>query len=378
MGSIMERPRKSGGISYQAMVRVYGGKPIVKTFGDRETAEDFVARMEKEVESARLALAMNRPCNRTMARGALLKGLDVSELSLDEEAAKKVFANERLMDTFKKYVNSGCASEKAKNGIKTMELVVGDVLLGQVKKRWVRQFVSHMRSIKTQHGKTYEYSTILGYLSMINCAMRWRSEELDLPYNRLPCSKFDLLPSDYSNERNRRLDHKEWISLRRALRKVQGSSNRHYRLLTYFAVATGARLQEMVLAEWEEVDLEKRTWIIPAAHTKMKQERMVPLTARAMKILKALERMKDPSRSEIFHLLGNTRSVSTVFTRIVRRSGVKDFHFHDLRHEGITQMVVKQRQLSVFEIMQMVGHNSLSMLKRYTNLRGDELVKKLL
>jgi hypothetical protein len=36
-----------------------------------------------------------------------------------------------------------------------------------------------------------------------------------------------------------------------------------------------------------------------------------------------------------------------------------------------------KRQLSVFEIMSMVGHKSLKMLHRYTNFRTDELVLRM-
>ena len=58
--------------------------------------------------------------------------------------------------------------------------------------------------------------------------------------------------------------------------------------------------------------------------------------------------------------------------------GIADLRWHDLRHEAISRMVLKQRHLSVFEIMDIVGHSSIEMLKRYTNLRGDELAAKLI
>jgi integrase len=58
--------------------------------------------------------------------------------------------------------------------------------------------------------------------------------------------------------------------------------------------------------------------------------------------------------------------------------GIKDLRFHDLRHEAISRIVLKQRHLSVFEIMKIVGHSSIEMLNRYANLRGEELSRKLI
>ncbi len=60
------------------------------------------------------------------------------------------------------------------------------------------------------------------------------------------------------------------------------------------------------------------------------------------------------------------------------RLGIVGLTFHDTRHEAVSRMVLTQRKLTVFEIMNIVGHSSLKMLKRYTNLRPSELVDKWL
>lgn len=40
-------------------------------------------------------------------------------------------------------------------------------------------------------------------------------------------------------------------------------------------------------------------------------------------------------------------------------------------------MVLHHRQLSTFEIMTVVGHSSIAMLRLYANLRGEELVERI-
>ncbi|TQM92440.1 tyrosine-type recombinase/integrase [Roseinatronobacter monicus] len=62
-----------------------------------------------------------------------------------------------------------------------------------------------------------------------------------------------------------------------------------------FAALTATRSKEIRGALWEEVDLEKELWIIPAARMKMDKEHRVPLSARAVELLKALPRLKGNS-----------------------------------------------------------------------------------
>jgi integrase len=55
-----------------------------------------------------------------------------------------------------------------------------------------------------------------------------------------------------------------------------------------FLVLTAVRSGSVRQAEWPEIDFERKLWIIPAEHTKAKQEHRVPLTPQAIKLLKSL------------------------------------------------------------------------------------------
>ncbi len=58
-----------------------------------------------------------------------------------------------------------------------------------------------------------------------------------------------------------------------------------------FLILTAVRSGSVRQAEWSEIDLNKRLWIIPAAHTKARQEHRVPLQPEAMALLKVMPRM---------------------------------------------------------------------------------------
>jgi len=58
------------------------------------------------------------------------------------------------------------------------------------------------------------------------------------------------------------------------------------------AALTATRSQEVRGALWDEIDLEGGLWIIPAARMKMDREHRVPLSARAVALLRALPRLE--------------------------------------------------------------------------------------
>jgi len=55
-----------------------------------------------------------------------------------------------------------------------------------------------------------------------------------------------------------------------------------------FLVLTGVRSGSVRLADRSEIDFTKKLWVIPAAHTKTKQEHRVPLAPQAIKLLLSL------------------------------------------------------------------------------------------
>ncbi len=73
-----------------------------------------------------------------------------------------------------------------------------------------------------------------------------------------------------------------------ALQTREGFGARALELLAL----TATRSQEVRGAQWDEIDLEKALWVIPGARMKMGKEHRVPLSARAVALLKALPRMK--------------------------------------------------------------------------------------
>ena len=61
--------------------------------------------------------------------------------------------------------------------------------------------------------------------------------------------------------------------------------------------------------------------------------------------------------------------------RTIRKIGIKNLRFHDLRHEAISSFF--EMGLSVPEVAMISGHKDIRMLFRYTHLRAYDIAKKL-
>lgn len=59
-----------------------------------------------------------------------------------------------------------------------------------------------------------------------------------------------------------------------------------------FLILTAARTGEVIGARWEEFDLEKRIWTVPAVRMKAKKVHTVPLSPRALEIVKEMAKTK--------------------------------------------------------------------------------------
>lgn len=134
------------------------------------------------------------------------------------------------------------------------------------------------------------------------------------------------------------------------------------------ALATAMRRGELLSLRWEHVDLQNRTAFLP--DTKNGESRTVPLSTAAVQVLAALPR----------HISGVVIPVKfftldTAFKRALKRSGLDDVRFHDLRRTAITRMAEKLP--NVIELAAVSGHKSLMVLKRYYRPAASELAQKL-
>jgi integrase len=113
-----------------------------------------------------------------------------------------------------------------------------------------------------------------------------------------------------------------------ALRNEEGMAARALE----FAILTAARTGEVLGAQWGEIDLAEKIWIVPAERMKAHREHRVPLSKPALAILKALK--KDASTDDDFVFASGSpdRPLSNMaMLMLLRRMGHEELTVHGFR-----------------------------------------------
>ncbi len=93
------------------------------------------------------------------------------------------------------------------------------------------------------------------------------------------------------------------------------------KLALEFLVMTAARSAEARLARWEEIDLDAALWVVPPERMKMKREHRVPLSRRAIEVLREASTYADGSGLVFPSVTGRPLSDSTL-SKLVRELGI--------------------------------------------------------
>ncbi|CAN5277377.1 site-specific integrase [soil metagenome] len=97
-----------------------------------------------------------------------------------------------------------------------------------------------------------------------------------------------------------------------------------------FLILTAARTGEVLGAKWSEIDLEQGTWTIPDNRMKAGREHRVPLTARAVVVLRAAKTLSKQSEFVFPGRIGTRPMSNMAFLMLLRRLNV-DYTVHGFR-----------------------------------------------
>ncbi|MBB1582566.1 integrase arm-type DNA-binding domain-containing protein [Serratia sp. OS31] len=231
-----------------------------------------------------ISLAVARQ-KRDEARRALAQGNDPGAIKKAEKQAKKIAAEntfeaiarewhkakadrwslryrDEIIDTFEKdifpYIGLRPIAE-----IKPLEL------LETLKRMEKRGALEKMRKVRQRCGEVFRYAIITG-----------RAEYNPAPdlAGALAVHKKQHLPF---------LTAQELPDFLQDLAGYTGSIIT--KTATYLIMYTGVRTQELRFARWQDIDLDKAMWEVPAEHMKMRRPHKVPLSRQVISLLKQLQ-----------------------------------------------------------------------------------------
>lgn len=197
-----------------------------------------------------------------------------------------------------------------------------------------------------------------------NCAIRWDI----LPADGNPCVGVE--PFEDNGARERYLTQEEVQRLfdeLDAYRNVQ--VGQVIRLLLY----TGARKRELLDARWDEIDFSRRMLTVPAARSKSKKPRHIPLSDAAVELLQSLPRQDDIPW--VFFNPKTKKPLVSMFCSwdtIRKRTGIPELRLHDLRHSYASFLVNAGR--SLYEVQKLLGHYDPKVTMRYAHLSPQSML----
>ncbi|HEX7318877.1 MAG TPA: site-specific integrase [bacterium] len=160
------------------------------------------------------------------------------------------------------------------------------------------------------------------------------------------------------------------------INRLIAACNGHVRSMVIMALNTGMRRGEILNLKWGDVDLRNR--VIVCRRTKNNETRMIPVND----VLYAEIRAMGPQMAEQYVFCNEDgkpfTTIQTGFEAAMRRAGIKDFRFHDLRHVFGSRLVMAG--VDIRSVQELLGHKDIKMTMRYSHLSNAHLreaVKRL-
>jgi integrase len=148
------------------------------------------------------------------------------------------------------------------------------------------------------------------------------------------------------------------------LRAVLEAAPLWLRPIIALAAATGMRRSEILRLRWLDIDLHGKRILLP--QTKNGDGRIVYLNQLAVSAIESLPVSDQTKTSDLLFPRLALEWVSVAFTRLCRKKGILDFHFHDLRHTAASWL--RMKGADIHTVAQLLGHKDLRMAARYQHL----------
>jgi integrase len=235
----------------------------------------------------------------------------------------------------------------------------------------VQDLVNHIRSRRADRAGP---ATAANDLIWISVVLRAAKSVRGIPVNpavvaeaRDACHALRL--TGKAKKRTRRPTADELKRLDAFFARRDGRSQIQMRDIMWFAIHSARRQSEICRIEWNDNNPGHQTGIVrDAKHPTAKEgnDRVFKYTPEAW----AIVRRQKKTESEFIFPYEPT-SVGNAFTKACQVLGIQDLRFHDLRHEATSRLFEKGYQ--IHEVAQFTLHDSWNELKRYANLRPENL-----
>lgn len=324
------RTSKKGEKKILARVRLSGFPPVSATFDKKREAISWASKIETEMKEGRYD-------SHTLARRYSLK-----------EAVERYIDNVLPIKSKKaRYL------VQQKKQLRWWSGAIGAYKLINVTPALISEQLVNLRKIRSA-GTCNRYLAALSHVMTYLCKeWGWLSDN--------PISKLNKFKEPRG--RVRFLTEAE----REALFKACYQSRcKDLFIVMLLAISTGARKSEILNLGWENYDIQRNQ--IAVLETKNDERRTLYLRGKACYLFyDRYVEAGEPESGLVFKTRNNLPiRIDEPWQTALRRAGIKDFRFHDLRHTAASYLAMNGT--STAAIAELLGHKTLDMVKRYAHL----------
>lgn len=274
-----------------------------------------------------------------------------------------------LAQEYEKWAERQKGYKSKKGFISALKKVFGHYPLRRFNTMMLEQYQTEFlkpKLIANDKIKTNKPATVNRHLAtikhMFTKAVEWNMVEEDV-LKRV--RKVKLLQEN--NRRLRYLTQEECQALIHAC-------DAHAKPIVVMALNTGMRKGEILKLKWENIDLKNGFILLNQEQTKNSERKEIPINSTLRETL-----LKITRRLDIPYVFYNPKTdkpydnIVKSFYTAMKRAGIRDFRFHDLRHTFASQLVMAG--VDITTVKELLGHKTLTMTLRYSHLAPSHKVR---
>lgn len=345
MGTIVTRKRKDGSIGYTAQLVIKRGGAILhreaRTFDRRQAASAWLERRESE-------LSTPGGLERIKAEDPTLGAV------IDRYVDESLKAIGRTKAQVLKAIKGYDISEMRCSQIRSADVIsLARTLAQKVQPQTVGNYLSHLGAV----------------FAIARPAWGYPLDQQAMKDAFVVAKRLGLTTKSRERDRRPTLDELDKLMTHFGERQARRPRSAPMQKIIAFAIFSTRRLEEITRIDWRGLDEKGRRVLVRDMKNpgeKIGNNVWCDLPDEALRIAQSMPRKSD----EIFPFSAD--AIGASFTRACQLLGIKDLHFHDLRHDGVSRLF--EMSLNIPRVAAVSGHRSWSSLKRYTHLRevGDK------
>ncbi|NOU24502.1 MAG: site-specific integrase [Methylotenera sp.] len=334
------------GDKYHVQVRLKGQEPATASFERLSDAKEWAAKAETEIRAGKYFGQSKRRTFDDLVEEYRPHAKDVKRL----EYWQSIFGSYRLADITPERINRQIKTLESEDTTRYSTLPTGNA----------ENDAKRTRAKRTG-------ATVNRYIAALSSCFSYGVKPLQW-IERNPCER--VTKPKEGDGRVRFLSDDERPRLLDACR---GHGDLY--LAVVLSLTTGARQGEIMTLRYGQIDFNRK--VITLNKTKNGDKRALALVGEAFELLQARSKVRSLTDDRVFPPTAKAKKAECLDLRLpwevaLKAAGIKDFHWHDLRHTAASYLAMSG--VSLVEIAKVLGHRTLAMVARYAHLSDEHIV----